>query len=109
MKKLLVFMIMSLMLAASVSALSIGRVRHVDDFFHININNPGTQEIEDLNVRVIIPELGLAFRGNDFDIDGGDSTGRFIIMDHPVKQEYLVRITVSNDDIRRVKHTFIMI
>jgi len=83
-----------------------------DDFFmHINVNNEGSKDLDGLRVRVLFYDLDLIFQTNPFDLDNGDSTGKLIFWDAPyvAPGTYLVRITVSNDDFREVKHRFVTI
>jgi hypothetical protein len=67
-------------------------------FMHVNVNNEGTRNLDDLSVRVLFYDLGIILQTNSFDLDDGDSTGN-----------YLVRITVSNDDVREVRHRIVTI
>ena len=95
----------------------IGAVRvndYGDDMFfmHVNVNNDGTNDLDDLSVKVIIYDLGVILKTSQFDLNDGDSDGKFLFWDVPSyipSGEYLARITVSNDDVREVKHRFITI
>ena len=80
-------------------------------FMHINANNDGTEDLDDLSVKVIIYDLGIVLQTNSFDLQDGDRDGKFIFWDAPNVEpgDYLARITVSNDDVRRVKHRYITI
>lgn len=81
-------------------------------FMHININNVGTENLDDLSVKVLIYDLGIVLQTNSFDLNDGDRDGKFIFWDVPSYAKpgkYLARITVSNDDVRRVKHRYITI
>ena len=94
----------------------IGAIRFsgsVDDLFfmHINVNNEGDDDLESLNVKVLFYDLGLIIESTPFDLDDGDSTGKLIFWDtsNVAPGDYLVRISVSNDDVREVKHRIVTI
>lgn len=95
----------------------IGMVRGLDftdnnGFLHVNVNNQGDDNLDDLSVRVLIYDLGVVLQTGNFDLDDKDTTGKAIFWDVPndVKPgEYWARITVSNDDVREVKHRLITI
>ena len=79
---------------------------------HVNVNNEGDNDLDDLSVKVLFYDLGLILQTNSFDLDDGDSTGKLIFWDAPSYIEpgdYLVRITVSNDDVREVRHRIVTI
>ena len=81
-------------------------------FMHVNVVNDGTQDLDDLRVRLLIYDLGLIFQTSSFDLNDGDSDGKIIFLDilgDAEPGDYLVRITVSNDDVREVKHRIITI
>ena len=81
-------------------------------FMHVNVNNEGDNDLDDLSVKVLFYDLGLILQTNSFDLDDGDSTGKLIFWDAPSYIEpgdYLVRITVSNDDVREVRHRIVTI
>ena len=95
----------------------IGSIRTYSDskddmsFLHVNVKNEGASKIEGLKVRIFIYDLDALLQTNPFDLDNGDSTGKLIFWDAPyvAPGTYLVRITVSNDDFREVKHRFVTI
>jgi len=69
-------------------------------FMHVNVNNDGTKDLDDLRVRVYIYDLATIFQSSNFDLNDGDTTGKIISWEVPryVKPgEYWARITVSND------------
>lgn len=81
-------------------------------FMHVNVNNNGDKDLDDLNVRVIIYDLGIILGTNPFDLNDGDTDGKFIFWDVPsyaAPGDYWARITVSNDDVREVTHRIITI
>ena len=96
----------------------IGAIRSSDSlssddlfFMHVNVNNEGEDDLDGLSVRVLFYDLGIVLQTNPFDLDDGDSTGKFIFWDSPdvPSGEYLVRISISNDDVREVKHRIVTI
>ncbi|MBI4149164.1 hypothetical protein HY491_01830 [Candidatus Woesearchaeota archaeon] len=118
-KQLFLVMVLGLMLAASASAAVVaprlGRLLYADDSFHVTVTNRNTDNPEldvrnlgDMSVRIFIPELGVIYRSNSFDVDAGDTASQFVLIDEPIPREYVVRVTVSNDDVRRVRHAFIL-
>ncbi|MCH8003445.1 MAG: hypothetical protein IH934_02340 [Nanoarchaeota archaeon] len=81
-------------------------------FMHVNVNNDGVKDLDDLMVRVLIYDLATIFQSNSFDLNDGDTTGKIISWDVPSyvqPGDYWARITVSNDDVREVKHRLITI
>ena len=81
-------------------------------FMHVNVNNDGTKDLDDLRVRVLIYDLATIFQSNSFDLNDGDTTGKFLSWDVPSyvqPGDYWARITVSNDDVRKVTHRIITI
>ena len=81
-------------------------------FMHINVNNDGDDDLDDLRVRILIYDLGIVLRTSSFDLDDGDTTGKFVFWDVPYDAKpgtYWARITVSNDEVRKVKHRLITI
>ena len=80
-------------------------------FFHVNVVNDGAKDLDDLRVRVLIYDLGLVLQTGNFDLQDGDTDGKFLFLDkEDIKPgTYLARITVSNDDVREVKHRYVTI
>ncbi len=80
-------------------------------FFHVNVVNDGAKDLDDLSVRVLIYDLGLILQTSNFDLQDGDTDGKFLFLDKGDIEPgtYLVRITVSNDDVREVKHRYVTI
>ncbi len=94
----------------------IGAIRSYSDgntlFMHINVNNEGAKDLEDVKASVYIYDLDLVLQTSPFDLDNGDTEGKQFFWNIPegAKHEsYLARITVSNDGIRKVKHRLITI
>ena len=80
-------------------------------FFHVNVVNDGAKDLDDLRVRVLIYDLGLVLQTGNFDLQDGDADGKFLFLDKEDIEPgtYLARITVSNDDVREVKHRYVTI
>ena len=94
----------------------IGAVRindYGDDmlFFHVNVVNDGAKDLDDLRVRVLIYDLGLILQTSNFDLQDGDTDGKFLFLDTEDIEPgtYLARITASNDEAREVKHRYITV
>src|SRR3989338_2197439 len=80
-------------------------------FFHVNVVNDGAKDLDDLRVRVLIYDLGLILQTGNFDLQDGDTDGKFLFLnkDDIEPGTYLARITVSNDDVREVRHRYVTI
>ena len=96
-----------------IGAIRISDPLATDDLFfmHVNVNNQGQSDLEKLTVKVHFYDLGITLQSSPFDLDDGDSTGKLIFWDAGYVEpgDYLVRITVSNDDVREVKHRIVSI
>lgn len=111
MKKLILLLISFLLVAGIVNALSISKTMYLleESLFYVSAFNNGDEDLENVRIRVFIPDADLLYMSVNFDLDKGTREGRFIIMEDPLPQgEFLVRITASNDHNRAVKHIFIM-
>jgi len=81
-------------------------------FMHVNVNNDGSKDLDDLSVRVLIYDLGTIMQTSSFDLKDGDSNGKFLMWNVPESTapgHYWARITVSNDDVKSVQHRIITI
>jgi hypothetical protein len=94
----------------------IGSIRtsdyHDDMFFmHVNVNNDGTDDLDDLRVRVVFYDLGVILQTSNFDLQDGDSDGKFLFWNAENVDPglYLARISVSNDDVKDVRHRLVTI
>ena len=79
---------------------------------HVNVNNEGEKDLDDLKVRVLIYDLGSIFQSGSFDLNDGDTTGKRVFWDVPKgvqPGDYWAKIIVSNDDVRDVRHRIITI
>ena len=124
MKKLFIFAI-ALLLLLSVSSVGIAKTQHgglllnriviIEDAPIIStlvtIKNLDVNDFNNGKIVVIIPELGLRASHNVNINDGSSKTVRVIIdlpFDVP-SGDYYVRIVVSNENHKRVKHRLITI
>lgn len=94
----------------------IGAIRSYSDgnslFMNINVNNEGAKDLEGLKVSVYIYDLDVILQTSRFDLDNGDTRGNKFFWDIPKEAghgTYPARITVSNDEVKRVKHRWITI
>lgn len=80
-------------------------------YIHVNVKNEGTGKLEGLKARMFIYDLDVLLHANPFDLGKGDKDGKFIFLDDEdiAPGTYLARITVSNDNVREVKHRYITI
>ena len=81
-------------------------------FMHVNVINDGDDDLDDLSVRLLIYNLGIILQTDSFDLEDDDNDGKLIFWDVPQDigpGDYWARITVSNDDVREVKHRLITI
>ena len=79
---------------------------------HVNLRNNLDYDVEDVNVRIFIYDLGLAFYSSSFDMDKMDGTGLWVFGNMPSyvpAGDYLARVTASNDNFREVKHVYIAV
>jgi len=84
-------------------------------YFHINVRNDGNDDldrlygytdddVEDVQVRLFIPELGIMLNTVQFDLD--DHTMKGVSLSEEGSMDMCdewVRISVSNDEVRRTK------
>ena len=97
----------------------IGMIRGMDPvspgdlfFMHVNIDNDSGENLDDLSVKVVIYDLGVFIKTGSFDLNDREVDGKFLFWDVPLGTKpgyYWARITVSNDDVREVKHRIITI
>jgi hypothetical protein len=69
--------------------------------------NNGGSNLDDLRITVSVPELGIFRRAGPFDLKRGETETKSVFLEIPVaakKGSYELRITVGNDDIKRIKH-----
>ena len=76
----------------------------------VNLENFLDEDMEDMRVTIYIPDLDIRESTRRFDIDSGDELTKRIILALPEgvePGEYLARVTISNDELRRVKHRYL--
>ena len=78
---------------------------------HVNIVNKLDEDLEDVHVRMLIYGLGIVVDSNTLDVDDMDNVGKFLFWDtdRVPAGDYLMRVVVSNDYFRNVKHRYISI
>ena len=84
-----------------------GEELYVDTFFE----NLGSKDLENIEYRVMIPDLGI-MNAAKFDLDSGDHVTMRVVLDIPedaLPGDYDVQISASNDEIRRVKYRFVTV
>ncbi len=78
----------------------------------VNIENIGQSRLEGISLTIVIPDLGLVATSTAEDIRTGDADEFSVALDIPEDVPpgvYDVRIIVSNDEMKRVKHRDIVI
>ncbi|MFH1641589.1 MAG: hypothetical protein ABIC04_01685 [Nanoarchaeota archaeon] len=79
---------------------------------YFTVRNPTNDNLEDVNVKVYIYDLGLRLTSQKFDINDGDhKVARiyWIVPDYVRKSTYLSKVTVGNDHYKDSKHIFLTI
>lgn len=73
----------------------------------VDLDNLGNFDLEDMKLTVAIPELGVKRSLGPFDVESDSGTTRKVLLelfeDVP-SGEYDVRLTLSNENFRKVKH-----
>ncbi|MBI4980862.1 hypothetical protein HZC30_04880 [Candidatus Woesearchaeota archaeon] len=70
-------------------------------FFSVTVANNGDVDLEDLKVTAVVYELGAKKSTGQFNLDSGDSKNLNLVLPIPYDAEagdYLVKVTVGNDD-----------
>ena len=65
------------------------------------------EEIDDLQVDVTIPSLGVKFVSSGITVDESSSSGAAVALSVPREADpgfYLVRVVISSDDVQKVLH-----
>ena len=123
MKKLLALVVLVILLVMSSPAFAsansksvrLNRIAVFSDYSDVdtivNVENNLGSKLKGAHITIVIPELGIRKRVGPLNIDSGDEITRMLMLDTYGAEpgEYCVRITVSNDNIRRVRHRFITI
>jgi len=78
---------------------------------HVNVVNNGDRSAHDLAIRAYVPDLGIFAVSRPFDLESDDSQGRMMFIDLPAYEIgpglYPVRLSVSNDDFRETRYTWV--
>ncbi|MEK6960045.1 MAG: hypothetical protein AABX47_02655 [Nanoarchaeota archaeon] len=77
----------------------------------VQVANAGAREAEDVHVRTWMPSFSDRGYGMISQLDYSDK-GKTVLQSMPEglpKGEYWVRVTISNDDERRVKHRLVIV
>ena len=78
-----------------------------DVLMAITLKNDAPRDFEDLHVALLIEGAGIRRMIGPFDLRRHEQVTKFVQLDLPSETrpgKYTVRVTVSNDEIRRVKH-----
>jgi hypothetical protein len=77
----------------------------------VNVENKLGSKLKNAHVTIVIPELGIRRRVGPFSLARGDQATKRLLLDTFGAEpgEYYVRITISNDKVRRVRHRMITI
>lgn len=78
---------------------------------YFTVRNPSNIDLDDVNVKMYIYDLGLMINSNSFDINDGDHKFARINWYVPniKKGTYLTKISVGNDYYRDVEHVYLSI
>jgi len=96
----------------------IGMIRSLDfvpgdiDFMLVNVNNEGSDDLDNLQAKVFIYDLGVVLQTDEFGLDDHDTAGKLLYWNVPNDAkpgDYWARITVSNDDVMEVTHRIVTI
>ena len=101
-------------------ALYLGQVRLFEEYLYpgqeldilVNVVNYDYRDLDDVRVTVFIPEMGLYFRSRSFDVEDRDAYGSVVFEDIPkdaMKGDYLVKISIHNEDIEESTYRYITI
>ena len=78
----------------------------------VNIKNTGEKDLKDVKVMFTIPDLGVRRTAGPFKLKQGKTATRHVYMELPYYSapgEYDIRISVSSNEIRRVKYRWITV
>ncbi|MFH2028260.1 MAG: C1 family peptidase [Nanoarchaeota archaeon] len=96
------------------SARIVNEIAGVGDYIEsrLSLKNSGDKGLDDVKVTIVIPELGVRSRIGPFDLNEGEELTRAIlaeIPEHTQPGEYVVRMTISNDQTIRVRHRILIV
>lgn len=80
-----------------------------DMLLDITLKNKNSRKLKGLHVALLLEDAGVRRMIGPFDLGGHDQISKSVLLDIPAGsisagQQYPVRVTVSNDELRRVKH-----
>ena len=89
-------------------------VAHANGYIVVNAGllNDGPMDLEDLRLEVSFLQWGIGRTSASFDLDQGDRWSRemgFQVPEYVEPGEYLVQITVGNNDFREVSYRIVYI
>ncbi|NQV09465.1 hypothetical protein HQ529_06465 [Candidatus Woesearchaeota archaeon] len=125
MRKILGLMIIGLLISTSLvmalpKSMNVAKLRFLDEQISVgdeliasfNLENDDLPNMKNVKVTVLIYDLNLRKRVGPFDLNRNKEVTRKVLIDVPSDTDpgyYAARVTVSNDDYRRVKHRFVYI
>ncbi len=98
-----------------ISVVHVGKVRPLSEnknpVFHVNTVNRGDSDFEDARVTIFMPDFGIFYRTNKYDLNSNNVKVKQIEFNLPEEASgwYPVRVTLSNDKYRKVKYSWIYI
>jgi hypothetical protein len=80
-------------------------------FASITVNNDGETNLRNLQMTAYFPEFGVISKSRHFDLTQSGVISRKLYLELPTLEPglYDVRFTISNDNVRRVRHREIMV
>jgi len=79
---------------------------------YVNIDNTGDVDLENLRMKVIIPDLGIRASTSTFDLSAGEDKQKTVNLPVPAQARqglYLVRIIIENETFHEVAHRYVTI
>ncbi len=73
----------------------------------VSLKNTAEEEIDDVKITASIPQMGLIATKGPFDLEDDEDASKRLYMEIPSDEDsgkYAIRISVSNDKMRRVKY-----
>ena len=75
--------------------------------FSIALKNEGSMDLDNLRLRIAVPELDIASRVGPFSLDDGEQATKNIMLEIPYDAdpgEYDLRVTLANENVWRAKN-----
>lgn len=115
MKLVLAVMVFCLMISFSfgyefITAIYYDEYPQEYDEVYFHVENNAHEKLENVKVRVSIPELDIYETTGSFDMKSGDSYSGFFYLDeydNIPAGDYYIRYSVSNEDYRRTKYRLV--